>query len=279
MNPETPVFSIIIVNYNSGNLLGNCIGSIGEHLHCACEVVVYDNASSDDSLKKAEDQAGGNRFVKFLHGDQNLGFAEANNIAARASSGRYLHFLNPDTILVPRLQEDYSRIAEENAECVYVTSLCDEEGRVMKNKYLIPKLSNYMNRLFRKSRTGYWDIGASLIVRRNLFEKAGGWPEDYFMYAEDLDLFYSFWIQKIPVKYIDTRILHIGKGTTRNLWTESQRALTVELSFRKFYKKHGCAAEYYLVRPILLLYILFHDPGEFFLSAKTFLRVLFIRSR
>jgi GT2 family glycosyltransferase len=133
--------------------------------------------------------------------------------------------------------------------------------------------------LFRKERTAYWNIGASLILRRDIFEKTGGWPEDYFMYAEDLDLFYTLYRNHIPVRYLDTKLVHIGKGTTRQVWTESQRALAIELSFKKFYRKYGFPMEYYLIRPILLIYILFNEPGEFLLQIKTFLRCLFTRTR
>jgi GT2 family glycosyltransferase len=103
----------------------------------------------------------------------------------------------------------------------------------------------------------------------------GGWPEDYFMYAEDLDFFYQVNKKRIPVTYLDTQILHIGKGTTRHLWNERQRALIVENSFKKFLAKYHCHWQYYFVRPILLGFCLFRNPGDFIFQTSIFLSSIF----
>ena len=277
-DPEI-LFSIIIVNYNSGSLLKDCLTSIIDNLDEGYEIIIYDNASSDDSLRMVNTAFPADSRIRILEGNENLGFAKANNRAAGVAAGKYLHFLNPDIVVNPKLRADYDLIAGEQGESVYVTSLADEDGKPMKNRHIIPTLDNYFNCIFHKGKVAYWNIGASLIISRDSFDLIGGWPEDYFLYAEDLDLFYTLYRNHIPVRYLDTKLLHIGKGTTRQFWTKSQRALTVELSFKKFYRKHGFPMEYYVTRPILLLYVLFHEPAEFFLQVKTFIRASFIRTR
>ncbi len=273
------LFSIIIVNYNSGSLLKDCLTSIIDNLDNGYEIIIYDNASSDDSLRKVHAAFPADSRIRILEGKENLGFAKANNHAAGVAKGKYLHFLNPDIVVNPKLRADYDLIAGEQGEDVTVTSLADEDGRPMKNRHIIPTLGNYFNCIFHKGKIAYWNIGASLIISHDAFSLIGGWPEDYFMYAEDLDLFYTLYRNHIPIRYLDTRLLHIGKGTTRQIWTDSQRALMVELSFKKFYRKHGFPMEYYATRPILLLYVLFHKPTEFFLQVKTVIRASFIRTR
>ncbi|MCX6248578.1 MAG: glycosyltransferase family 2 protein [Bacteroidetes bacterium] len=273
------VFSIIIVNYNSGALLTGCLASIFQNLEEGYEIIIYDNASSDASLSRIAAQFPGDKRIRIVEGKENLGFAKANNLAARVSSGKYLHFLNPDIVVNSALAGDYRTIAQDDLDGVYVTSLASEDGHLLKNRHIIPTLGNYWICIFNKKKVAYWNIGASLIIRRESFERIGGWPEDYFMYAEDMDLFYILHRDHIPVTYFDTRLVHIGKGTTRQIWSESQRALKVELSFRRFFRKHDIPLQYFVIRPILLLFVLFHEPGGFYLQVKTFIRVLFIRTR
>jgi GT2 family glycosyltransferase len=276
---SSPLFSIIIVNYNSGHLLETCIASVAEHIQTGYEVIVYDNASEDDSLKRVKARFQSDPKIILIEGDQNLGFSKANNAAVWHASGTYLHFLNPDTVVNPRLQSDYHRITRERDKAVYVTSLVDENVRPIKHKHLVPRIGNFAKRIFCKERTAYWNIGASVIMDRNIFSQTGGWCEDYFIYAEDLDLFYTLYKRNIPVKYLDTKITHIGKGVTNKVWSESERALRVELAFKKFYLRHGFPKEYYVVRPIQLFWILFNEPGGFLLSMRTFIKATFIRSR
>jgi len=279
MSETSPIFSIIIVNYNAGDLLENCIASIKENIRSSYEIIVYDNASSDNSIQQVQSRFSADRNIIVIPGPENLGFAKGNNKAAQIASGQYLHFLNPDILVNSQLGTDYETIVREQKKCVYVTSLTDENGHLVKNRHLVPLLNNYYNRLLRKDNIAFWNIGASLIVPRDIFRNIGGWPEDYFMYSEDLDLFYTLFKYNVEVKYIDTRLIHIGKGTTRQVWTDSDRALIVEMSFKRFYRKHGFFMEYYLIRPILLIFILFNEPGEFILQVRTFWRALFTRTK
>jgi GT2 family glycosyltransferase len=275
-NQDPGIFcSIIIVNYNSGSLLKDCLTSIIDNLDKGYEIIIYDNASSDDSLRMVHAAFPADPRIRILEGNENLGFAKANNRAAGVATGKYLHFLNPDIIVNPRLRADYDLIGTEPGKSVYVTSLADEYGIPMKNRHLIPTLGNYFNCIFQKRKVAYWNIGASLIISRYSFDLIGGWPEDYFMYAEDLDLFYRIHRQKLKVCYFDTRLVHLGKGTTRNIWNERERAFRVELSFRRFYRKYGFSWMYFILRPIHLVFILFHEPQIFPLQVKTYFRSIF----
>ena len=269
------IFSIIIVNYNSGDLLEKCVSSIVKQLDPGYEIVIYDNASSDDSVSRFTSGIHGNTVIRFLYGKENLGFAKANNLAAREAKGRFFHFLNPDIIVNEQLRKDYRAILVNPGSPVTVTSLVDENGNLQKNRHIIPTIGNYFIRLFKKEKTAYWTIGASVIMHRDAFHRISGWPEDYFMYAEDLDLFYMLYKAGISICYLDTRLMHVGKGSTRNIWTEQERLLIVERSFKRFYKKQGFLWQYYLIRPILLIFILFHESGSFGPMSKTFLKTIF----
>ena len=88
--------SIIIVNYNSGAFLFNCVNSIITNLSdIDYEILVVDNKSSDDSFDRCK--AIMNNRLKLIQSNANLGFSKANNLGADRATGKILHFLNPDT--------------------------------------------------------------------------------------------------------------------------------------------------------------------------------------
>jgi hypothetical protein len=267
--------SIIIVNYNSGELLKNCLGSIFHHIEVNYQVIVYDNASSDDSLSLVQNNFPDSFPLTLIQGDENLGFSKANNLAVQNANGRLLHFLNPDVVVNDNLNRDYQDIIQGGTEGIWVTSLVDQEGKLLKNKHIIPRLRNFMNRLFQKNHVAYWNIGASVVMPRSTFDRIGGWNEDTFMYAEDLELFYQAYLHKIPVLYLDTRIVHIGKGSTQHRWNERERAGVIEESFFKFFARHGATWEYFIVRPVMLIFILMHEPHQFGIHFTAFLRRCF----
>ena len=224
-NTNSPInISIIIVNYNTGEMLCDCIKSILEFIKTnQIEIIIYDNNSSDNSIKIAEDITIEMPFVTFIKGPENLGFSKANNLAAKHARGEWLHFLNPDIIVNSKLDEDYSEILKKNNESIYVTSLIDTDGQLQKTMYLIPTLNNYFTRLINQNKLGHWSIGASVIMHRSTFNLLNGWAEDYFMYAEDLDLFYKAYSKNIFIEILDTRITHIGKVSSNKTWSNQQR--------------------------------------------------------
>src|SRR5438132_7992290 len=88
--------SIIIVSYNSKTKLLACLASICSHLTPEYEVVVVDNASSEGNADAVEEAFPG---VSLIRSDENLGFAGGCNLGAKKSSGKFLVFINPDTIV------------------------------------------------------------------------------------------------------------------------------------------------------------------------------------
>jgi GT2 family glycosyltransferase len=262
--------SIIIVNFNSGDLLKNCLSSICHHVEVDFEVIVYDNASADTSISSLT----GDHRITIIRGKENLGFARANNLAAAHASGAFLHFLNPDIVVTQSLNDAYKQILASNDESIRVTGLTNEAGQLQKNRHLIPRLGNLFRYITGRSDVAYWNLGASLVMPANTFNKIGKWPEDYFMYAEDLDLFYAAFRQKVTVKYMDIHLMHIGRGTTKSIWSEEERAAIIEKSFMTFFRKYNALWEYYIIRPVQLCYLLFNEPKTFLLYAKVFLKVI-----
>lgn len=112
--------SVITVNYNAGDFLGACASSA---LSQVDEVVVVDNASSDDSLAKLATAFPGDRRLKIIRNRENLGFAAACNIGAEHSISSCLFFLNPDCMLTSDTVKHLMRVLDDNPDVGMVGGL------------------------------------------------------------------------------------------------------------------------------------------------------------
>lgn len=190
--------SIIIVNYNTEILLKNCIQSIIDKTINICyEIIVVDNASKIDSLNEV---AALFPIVKFLMSDQNLGFGSANNIGVEMSQGKYLFFLNPDTILI----NDVVQIFYEYMELNHKVGICGGNLFNLKREPILSyHLIDFYKRewmiLFNKIRTIGFNrsdapmevraiMGADLFISKDLFVNVGKYDPLFFMYFEEVDL-------------------------------------------------------------------------------------------
>jgi N-acetylglucosaminyl-diphospho-decaprenol L-rhamnosyltransferase len=202
---------IVIVNWNTGDYLGQCLQSIaladrGEVT--ISRVTVVDNASSDDSANWLGHLS---LPVELIRNRRNVGFAAACNQAAGDSTADYLLFINPDTRLFPdTLSTVMSFMEGEQAADVGICGgqIVDDEGRPTISCARFPTLRVLFGemtglhlvlpRLFPRhqltddetshSRVVDQVIGAFFFVRRDLFARLGGFDERYFLYFEEVDL-------------------------------------------------------------------------------------------
>lgn len=201
--------SIIIVNWNSREYLRKCLTSLFQQTAgVACEVIVIDSASFDGCDAMLRDSFPG---VRFLQSDSNLGFAKANNLACKASTGEHLLFLNPDTeVMGPAISLMLEAIRVLPDAGVVGCKLLNSDGTIQTSCIkAFPSLMNQwldaelLHRAFPKS--ALWGMaplfaghtaprevdvisGACVLMRRSVFEEIGRFSEDYFMYSEDVDL-------------------------------------------------------------------------------------------
>ena len=232
--------SIIIVNYNTKNFLRRCLESLISNY----EIIVVDNNSSDGSplmVTKEFPQ------VKLIKNKKNLGFAKANNLAIKKSSGRYILFLNPDTIVQKDTIKTMIKFMEENPKVG--ASTCRVEltnGQLDQACHRgFPTAWNAfcyfsgLGKIFPKSKffAGYSltylplnkvheidaGVGAFLIVRREAGEQVGWFDEDYFWYGEDLDFCYRLKQKGWKIMFVPTtKIIH-WKGAASGILKHSQK--------------------------------------------------------
>lgn len=250
--------SIIIVNYNTGKLLYDCLDSIRRRVDADFEVIVADNGSSDDSVSGCAEFWKDGRF-RLMECYENLGFAKANNRAAAVASGRILHFLNPDTELEDGISDDYKE-ALLHPDALYVNPLVNRDGSPENDRMPLPLLKDLLLWNFCRRRARYWYKGASLIISSDNFRRIGGWCEDYFLYAEDLDFFYEAWRHGIPVRQLHSVIFHLGGGSSSSLWRPLEREIMVQKSNVIFFRKHFSQTQYIASKLYFLFHTLFRHP-------------------
>jgi N-acetylglucosaminyl-diphospho-decaprenol L-rhamnosyltransferase len=209
---STPELSIICVNWNSLDYLLECISSIYEHTSEGMfELIVVDNASPEGGVETVAQ-----RFpqVKLVMSERNVGFAAANNLGFKQSVGQYILLLNPDTKLIgPAIDILLGRIKTlPDAGIVGCkllnTDLSISTSSIQKFPTILNQLLTLESLRLRFPAFPLWDIGplfsespgpikvdvipgACMMLKRDVFERVGLMSEDYFMYAEDVDLNYK----------------------------------------------------------------------------------------
>ncbi len=204
-----PSVSIIIVNWNAGRQLRECLDSIASSRRDGWRlegVVVVDNASVDDSLAGIGETE---LPLRVLTNSVNRGFAAACNQGARQCASDYLLFLNPDCVVEPDAIATVVAFMERKENLgvgVAGARLLDAGGRTWRCSSRRPHPSDFLKKasgldaLFPRLRTHLmreWDheesrpvdhvMGSFYFVRRELFEQLGGFDERFFVYLEDLD--------------------------------------------------------------------------------------------
>ncbi len=264
---DLPSIDVIIVNWNSGEQLKNCIQSIPVALDVSFvlnRVIVVDNNSSDKSLNFEIDQ---NLPISFIKNQENSGFARACNQGASGSEADFLLFLNPDTILYNDSLSNPSRFLADNPKVGIVgVQLVNEEGNVARNCARFPTsfrmiyMSFGLDKIFPRMFPGHfmieWDhlserevdqvMGSFFMIRRDLFVRLKGYDESFFVYFEDLDL--ALRAKKLGYSnfYLSsTRIFHRGGGTTESI--KAMRLALILQSKLIYCKKHFNKLEYFII--------------------------------
>ncbi len=197
--------SIIIVNWNTRELLVDCIESIyASPPEGKFDIWVVDNFSSDGSPAMIRDSY---PDVKFIENDENVGFAKANNQALRKSQGDYVLLLNPDTVVKANAISELIHFLDNNPDAgIAGARLINPDGTLQISAFPFPTLvrefwrmfhldsvvclSNYPMTKWNKDQAREVDtlLGACMLIRREAINQFGLFDEDYFIYSEEVDL-------------------------------------------------------------------------------------------
>lgn len=199
---QAVAMSIVIVNWNTHDLLIRCLDSLNTHVKASCEVFVVDNGSTDGSAAMVREKF---PQVHLIANPDNRGFAAANNQALRQARGRYLVLLNTDALLFDdSLDKLITQLDEQTDIGMAGLQLLNEDGSKQNSIANIPSLLTELTNksLLRK----YWParfpgkehhfteatdveslIGACLVIRSQTAREVGLLDEDYFLWFEETE--------------------------------------------------------------------------------------------
>ena len=222
-----------------------------------CEVIYVDNCSTDGSVDMVKSNY---PKVKILVNDRIYGFGENNNRGAEMASGKYLAIINPDIILQKNSLDRLFEYAENNDSWgVLAPKLLNADGtlqysvrkfvslKIMLSRFFTvgkdscenETVNDYLNKDIDSSKVQMvdWAIGAALFVRRDFFQKMGGFDLDYFLYMEDEDFCLRCWKNGKPVVYVpQSEMMHTHLRSSSKL---NKMTFVHFKSLLTFFRKHG----------------------------------------
>ncbi len=279
-----PVLSIIVISYNTSKISVDCLKSIirdkglsfgndhPDNSSTPSELIVIDNASSDDSLAqikkfRRQNTISSQNFT-IVANSQNLGFSQANNQGIKLAKGNYLLFLNSDTIILHSAisqaltwLSSHPKAAACTAQLLNIDKTIQPSGGFFPNllnvftwsaglddlpltNRLIPPLHPHSPSFYTKDRFYLfdhrqdWVTGAFLLTRTTLVNQIGGFDKDYFMYAEEVELMYRLHrsFPQLETWYlVGPQVIHLGGASSS---TRLNPVVNEYLGILHFFRKH-----------------------------------------
>ncbi len=235
-NNSNPLVSIIILNYNAGKLLLNCIDSVFKSTYQNFEVIVVDNLSTDNSHVRCKEKF---EKIQLIENKENLGYCEGNNIGIRNANGEFIIILNPDTIVEPNwlnhLMSAYNKFGEGlyqpkffslneklvlqstgNMLHIFGFGFARDKGKIDNEKIKSIEKINYAS-------------GTCLFTSKIVLDKIGLLDPFLFLYHDDLDLGWraahiginSFYVPKSIIYHAES--YSIKWSSKKFYWLERNR--------------------------------------------------------
>jgi N-acetylglucosaminyl-diphospho-decaprenol L-rhamnosyltransferase len=264
-SPAAPRVSVVVVSYNTRDLLLRCLGALQAHAGIPFEAIVVDNASADGSVEAVRAAFPDARLIANA---TNLGFSRANNLGWRAGRGELVLVLNSDCEVRPGAVAALSAVLDRRPEVAIVgprTVSGDGRPQVSFGPALRPLAEWRQGRLVRAVKRGdpaalaeasrraeresepFWVSGSCLLVRRRALEAVGGFDESFFLYEEDVDLCLRVRATGARVVYTPAAevVHHLGRSMEK---APGLARIEYHRSHLRYYRKHNPPAERALLR-------------------------------
>lgn len=286
----TPILSIVIVNWNTRELLKQCLESIfrsdkrldfsgkltglNSEEKIPAEIIIVDNGSHDGSSELRTKNL--KLKIKWILNDTNLGFSKANNQGIKAAKGEYVLLLNSDTIVNEgAISQTLFWLAAHSEADIIGCKLVNLDGTAQPSYGKFPDLLTVFLMLFKEHFGGEkrvrsagdkivktdWVMGAFLMARRSVFREIDGLDEKIFMYMEEIEWCYRAKKRNFGIFYYpEAKIIHLGGGSSVSGRTDP--ILNIYKGLIYFYKKHRSFLELVILEVMLKIKAL----GAFFLG-------------
>jgi len=272
-----PLVSIIILNYNAGQILLDCFESVIKTNYDNFEIIIVDNASEDKSYRKCKEKFERTRIIE---NEKNLGYCEGNNIGIREAKGDYIVILNPDTIVESNCIEELISAYSKFGEGLYQPKILS-----LNEKQVLQSTGNMLHVFgfgFAKDKgrrdegvdeeikkIGYAS-GTCLFTSRNVLDKVGLLDSFLFLYHDDLDLGWrasqiginSYYVPKSKIYHVESYSL---KWSAKKFyWLERNRKYCLLTHYSK-----NTYAKMYSSLCLVDLFVWFFYLSKGFLGAKS----------
>lgn len=253
--------SICIVNWNTKDLLYNCIDSIQKKTSgVSYEIIVVDNNSDDCSAEMVKEHF---PHCKLIASNKNNGFSRGNNLGIQEATGKYILFLNPDTVLATNALYGMFQFMESCPEVGAVgCKLLNPDGSVqficartyptLFNQFCYLMMINRllpMSQMFSTVEMSYWDhrdsrdidclTGACIFARKIIIDDLKGFDEKFYMYAEEVDLCYRIKKAGWKLHFLASEgIYHLEGASSKQKPQKYFSTLAQRESNRYFFLKH-----------------------------------------
>ena len=253
-----PLVSIVILNYNAGDLLLNCVESVFKTKYDNFEVIVVDNASKDGSHNKCKEKFG---KICLIENKENLGYCEGNNVGIRKARGGFIVILNPDTIVSPEWLKELLAAYNTVGEGLYQPKILSlDESRILQSTgnmlhlfgfgYSRDKGSVDTNQRNKPEQIGY-PSGTCLFTSLDLINRIGLFDPFLFLYHDDLDLGWRAAHLGIKSHYAPSAIVY-HKGSYNLKWS-AQKFFWLERNRHYCLLTHYSKSTFYKILPSLII--------------------------
>lgn len=271
---SSPDCDVVIVNYNAGALLRDCVASV--FADGASRIIVVDNASADGSIEELERANRDKSLLTIIRNNANLGFAKACNIGTETSSAERILFLNPDCVLSPgALAKMISTLESSSGIGMVGGFLSNLDGseqpggrrvfptpkRAFMRAFWISRMARFFPEVFSDFLLHEEALpkvpvvveaisGACMLVKREAIEDVGLWDDNYFLHCEDLDWCMRFRQKGWKVMFVpDAKIVHVWGTCSRSrpFFVEWHKHRGMLLFYRKYFRNQYPGALWVLV--------------------------------
>ncbi|MBW3561817.1 MAG: glycosyltransferase [Actinobacteria bacterium] len=243
-----PTVTVVVINYNGRDYLERCLGSLmaQDYPSDRYDIVFIDNASGDGSVGFVRE-----RFpdVRVIVNDTNTGFAPAVNQGAKAADGEIVALINNDAVADPSwLRELVTPMTMRDKVACTGGLVLDEEGKTV-------DFAGGVMAFYGHGFADHWEeappddltqrpslfvTGASMAVRKKVFNEVGGFDEDYFAYFEDVDFGWRLWVLGYEVLFVpDAVMYHRHHGTVERFGEPRRRYLLERNALATIFKNYG----------------------------------------
>lgn len=220
MTENKPLVSIIILNYNAGQLLIDCVDSILKTDYPSFEIIVVDNASKDQSHQKCKEKFSS---IILIENKENLGYCEGNNVGIRIAGGRFIVILNPDTLVEPDWLTKLVAAYEKHGVGLYQPKFLTttDHNILMSTGNMIQLFAfgysrgkgKYDNKQFEHVESIGYASGTCLFTSSRVLREIGMFDSFLFAYHDDLDVGWRAAMHGIKSYYVpDSIVYHPPEG-------------------------------------------------------------------